>query len=77
MTKEEHQLECDQRLHQDHFIPLTKGGGYTKENIIPACRSCNASKQNADFEEWYPQYEYYSKEREQKILDYMGGLNEI
>ena len=74
MTKEEHRQEYNQILHQDHFIPLSKGGGYTKENIIPACRSCNASKKDTDFEEWYPQQEYYSKEREQKILDYMGGF---
>jgi len=30
--------------HQDHFIPLSNGGGYTKENIVPACAKCNLSK---------------------------------
>jgi hypothetical protein len=59
-------------LTQDHFIPISKGGEYTKNNIIPACGSCNYSKQDADFEIWYPQQPFYSPEREKKILDYLG-----
>lgn len=30
--------------HQDHFIPLVKGGGYTVNNILPACFPCNNRK---------------------------------
>ena len=30
-------------LTQEHLIPLSKGGEYTVNNIIPACRSCNCS----------------------------------
>ncbi len=33
---------------QDHKIPVNKGGGLTKENIVPACRYCNASKCNRE-----------------------------
>ena len=58
-------------LEQDHFIPLSKGGEYSKSNIIPACRSCNASKNTKNFFEWYPKYRYYSKKREKLILEYM------
>lgn len=32
------------QLEKEHKIPLSKGGGYTKENIVPACRNCNAKK---------------------------------
>ncbi len=32
------------QLQREHKIPVSKGGGYTKENIVPACRSCNAKK---------------------------------
>ena len=36
---------CGKRWEeQDHFVPLSKGGGYTKENIVPACTKCNRSK---------------------------------
>ena len=55
-------------LQQEHFIALDKGGGYTTRNIIPACQSCNCSKGNRDFYEWYPQHTHYSKEREEFIL---------
>ena len=37
--------ERSRRLTQDHVIPVSKGGGYTPDNIVPACRSCNARKQ--------------------------------
>jgi 5-methylcytosine-specific restriction endonuclease McrA len=59
------------KLEQEHFIPLTKGGEYTHNNIIPACKSCNSSKYNRDFFEWFKSYEYYSEEREKKILKYL------
>lgn len=39
-------------LEQDHFIALTAGGGYTADNIVPACRSCNASKNYKAAIEW-------------------------
>jgi 5-methylcytosine-specific restriction endonuclease McrA len=31
-------------LTQDHIIAATHGGGYTLDNIVPACRSCNSRK---------------------------------
>ena len=35
-----------QRLTQDHLIPLSRGGPYTADNIVPACSVCNTSKGN-------------------------------
>lgn len=61
-----------EKLEQEHFIPVTKGGEYTKHNIIPACRSCNSSKLNKDFFEWYPSHEHYSELRENKILSFLN-----
>mgnify|MGYP001563333676 CR=1 FL=1 len=29
----------------DHVVPLSKGGATVKENIVPACPSCNLHKQ--------------------------------
>mgnify|MGYP001565121146 CR=1 FL=1 len=41
---------CDTKakFEQDHFVPLSSGGGYTKENIVPACRTCNRRKKARD-----------------------------
>lgn len=38
--------EIDGVLTQDHVIPVDQGGGYTADNIVPACRSCNSHKNN-------------------------------
>lgn len=61
-------------LTQDHFIPVSKGGTYSKENIIPACRSCNCKKHNKNFYEWYKSYEHYSLSRLNKIETYLKDL---
>lgn len=33
-------------LQQEHVIPVAQGGGYTKDNIVPACPRCNQQKGN-------------------------------
>ncbi len=33
-------------LTRDHLIPINKGGALTKENVVPACSSCNSRKNN-------------------------------
>lgn len=64
-------------LQQDHFVPLSKGGEYTHNNIIPACRSCNTSKHAQNFFDWYPRQKFYSKKREQRILKFLGYKGKI
>ena len=47
---EKYQNKCvycgkeSEMLTMDHFVPLAEGGTHTKENVVPACRSCNSSK---------------------------------
>ncbi|MFH0908899.1 MAG: HNH endonuclease [bacterium] len=36
----------------DHIVPVSKGGQTTPGNIVPACASCNSSKNNKDVVEW-------------------------
>ncbi len=45
----------DQRadLQWDHLIPKSRGGSETMDNMVPACRTCNASKGALDLFEWY------------------------
>lgn len=39
-------------LQRDCVLPLSRGGRYTLDNIVPACRSCNASKCNHEVTGW-------------------------
>ena len=34
------------------MLPISRGGRYTLANVVPACRSCNASKCNAEVTTW-------------------------
>jgi len=40
------EFNCELLPTKDHIIPISKGGDNVKENIIPACRSCNSKKYN-------------------------------
>lgn len=39
-------------LQRDCVLALSRGGRYTLENIVPACRSCNTSKCNDEVTGW-------------------------
>jgi len=40
------------QLQRDCMLPISRGGRYTLSNVVPACRSCNASKCNAEVTTW-------------------------
>jgi 5-methylcytosine-specific restriction endonuclease McrA len=42
----------DRALQRDCVLALSRGGRYTLENIVPACRSCNTSKCNDEITAW-------------------------
>ncbi|MDZ5621822.1 HNH endonuclease [Nocardioides bizhenqiangii] len=42
----------DPQLQKDCVLPISRGGRYTLANVVPACRSCNASKCNAEVTTW-------------------------
>ena len=60
------------KLSIDHFIPLAQGGFDCIGNMIPACISCNSSKQDSDPLIWYRQQPCYSKEKWHEILQVLG-----
>lgn len=39
-------------LQKDCMLPISRGGRYTLSNVVPACRSCNASKCNFEVTGW-------------------------
>ena len=39
-------------LQRDCVLPISRGGRYTLDNVVPACRSCNTSKCNEEVTTW-------------------------
>ena len=39
-------------LQRDCVLALSRGGRYTLDNIVPACRTCNTSKCNDEVTGW-------------------------
>ncbi len=51
-------------LTMDHVIPLSRGGRSVRENLVPACKECNAKKKYLTPWEWE---EYLAKLRDSKL----------
>jgi 5-methylcytosine-specific restriction endonuclease McrA len=43
---------ADTSLQRDCVLAISRGGRYTLNNVVPACRSCNASKCNGEVTTW-------------------------
>ena len=43
---------ADVAMQRDCIMPISRGGRYTLENVVPACASCNASKHNGEVTAW-------------------------
>lgn len=39
-------------LQKDCVVPISRGGRYTIDNVVPACRSCNTSKCDHEVTGW-------------------------
>jgi 5-methylcytosine-specific restriction endonuclease McrA len=39
-------------LQRDCVLAISRGGRYTLDNVVPACRSCNTSKCNDEVTTW-------------------------
>jgi len=39
-------------LQRDCVLAISRGGRYTLDNVVPACRSCNTSKCNEEVTTW-------------------------
>ena len=43
---------ADGPFQRDTVLAISRGGRYTLDNVVPSCRSCNASKCNAEVTTW-------------------------
>ena len=39
-------------MQRDCVLAISRGGRYTLDNVVPACRSCNTSKCNEEVTTW-------------------------
>ena len=58
-------------LSQDHVIPVSNGGGYVKNNIVPACKSCNSSKINKPLIDFYKYKDSFTYDKYTKVLNWI------
>ena len=56
----------------EHIIPFAKGGEFTKNNIIPACKSCNSQKGTKSLDEFYQSSDKFNEELYNKIQEYIA-----
>jgi len=51
----------------DHIVPRFKSGTTTRNNLIPACVSCNRNKGSEEMETWFRKQKFYNEERLKEI----------
>ena len=64
------------RLAMDHVIPLSKGGGHEKYNVIPCDGPINLWKHDYDMEEWYRKEIFFDEDRLARIKEWMNKGSE-
>lgn len=66
-----------ENLTPDHVIPIARGGIDALSNLVPACLSCNCSKQHRDYVEWFTNSAHFSIERLRMIAEAIGDENTL
>ena len=59
------------KASRDHIVPISRGGGYLRNNILPCTREANSIKGDADFWEWYKTSKWYDEKRLKKIVQWL------
>jgi hypothetical protein len=59
-------------LQKDRVVPTMQGGGLTADNVVPACKSCNSSKQYRDLLDWYPRQPLFDEFRLARIQEFIA-----
>jgi hypothetical protein len=67
----------DSQFQKDCVQPISRGGRYTFANVVPACRSCNASKCNFEVTSWLRRKRYDEKRFLERFVSInIGGTTE-
>ena len=62
----------------DHIIPRFRSGSSNRNNLVPACRSCNANKGSQNMEEWYKKQEFFDDLKFIKLVEWtQQDLSEV
>ena len=64
---------ADKKLELEHMVPLSNGGLHVEENLLGACRRCNASKNDRPVEAWFRKQPFFSEQRWQEIQSVTEG----
>lgn len=56
----------------DHIIPRFRSGSSNRNNLIPACRRCNANKGSTPVQTWYQQQEFFTQAKMERINTWMS-----
>lgn len=59
----------------EHLVPRARGGDNSIQNLFRSCRSCNESKWDLDWKQWYKLQPFYDATRELEIETLFGTKN--
>lgn len=72
-----HTMRKGERLTRDHLVPVSCGGLTIQSNIVPACSSCNSSKQDYEWREWFMKQAFFSQERMNRIFKWRTIISSL
>ena len=62
----------------DHIVPRFRSGSSNRNNLVPACRSCNSNKGSQNMEDWYKQQDFFDDLKLVKLVEWsQQDLSEI
>ena len=62
----------------DHIVPRFRSGSSNRNNLVPACRSCNSNKGSQNMEDWYNQQDVFDDLKLVKLVEWsQQDLSEI
>ena len=63
------------QLTDEHVVAIHQGGPHSLGNILPACKTCNSSKNDTEVETWYRAQPFFTEARWRKICRVLGWGN--